>query len=163
MAENETLGARARRARDARGLSQVVVAQRARVDQTAVSKIERDKLNPEDATLGRLADVLGVSVAWLRSGDGNGPTTGEPSETRRVAVPHAVFDEALGAAFDAARGHKIADLDALRSAFAGESLPATATPDELASAARRMLDAAAELRRSGESVTVARVLLKVAS
>ena len=164
MADSDGVGARLKRAREARGLSQVVLASRAGVDQTTVSKTERGKLHPEEGTLGRLADALGVTVSWLSTGTGNGPAApSEDSQTRRIAAPPALFEEALETAFDKARGHRLADVDALRKLFAGETTPGTATIETLGAAAGRMLDAAVELRREGDTITLAKLMLKVAS
>lgn len=132
-------------------------------NQTAVSKAERGKLKTGPATLGRLADALGVSTAWLRSGEGPGPVAEDQSGTRRVAAPPSVFADALEAAFDKSRGHRLADVDALRVLFAGESIPATTTPETLERAALRLLDAAASLRAEGDAITLPKVLLKTAS
>lgn len=156
-------GARLRQAREARGLSQTTLADRAKVDQTAVSKTELGKIHLTDAKAGALADVLGVSVAWIRTGEGTGPTMAEQSHTRRVEAPLAVLNEALDAAFDKARGHRLLDVGAVREAFKNERLPAAASVDEIARAALRILDAAVALRTEGRPVTLGEILLKVAA
>lgn len=163
MTETEEVGVRLKRAREARGLSQVALAKLADVDQTAVSKAERGKLKAGAATLGRMADALGVSVAWLRTGVGAGPVAEDQSGTRRVAAPPSVFADALEAAFDKTRGHRLADVDALRALFASETIPATTTTETLERAAQRLLDAAASIRAEGDAITLPKVLLKTAS
>lgn len=163
MTEIAEVGVRLKHAREARGLSQVALAKRARVDQTTVSKAEREKLRLEESTAGRLADALGVSMQWLISGEGAGPTPVEESQARRIPAPVGVFDDALEVAFDKTRGHRLADVDAIRRIFAGETAPGTATTESLERAAARLLDAAAELRAAGEPITMPKVLMKIAS
>lgn len=163
MTETEEVGARLKHAREARGLSQVELAKRARIDQTSVSKAERGKLRLGVAVSGRLADTLGVTTQWLMRGEGQGPAPVDESQTRRVAAPHAMLNEALESAFDKSRGHRLSDVDAIRGLFAGEAPPATTTAETLERAALRLLDAAAELRASGDAITMQKVLVKVAS
>jgi len=163
MTGNEEVGARLKRAREARSLSQVALAKLAGVDQTTISKAERGKLDLGDATAGRIADALGVSMTWLLRGDGTGPAAEDQSHTRRVAAPPVAFEEALETAFDKARGHRLADVDAIRRLFSGESVPVSATSESLGRVAARLLDAAAELRGEGDQITLPKVLMKVAS
>lgn len=159
----ETEGARLKRAREERGLTQVQVAEAARVDQTAVGKAERGKITLTDPTLGRIADALGVSSAWVRTGAGTGPAPREHSGEQRVGAPHKDFEEALDFAFDKARRHRLADVDAVRAAFEREPLPPTITIEELHRIAGKLLDAAAALRTEGRRVTLAEIVLKVAA
>jgi transcriptional regulator with XRE-family HTH domain len=60
-------GARVRRLRLARGLSQEALAERAELHWTYVSGVERGVRNPGLNTIGRLAKALGVSPAKLLS------------------------------------------------------------------------------------------------
>ena len=69
--EMRETGERLKIARKARDMTQEHLADAAKVDQTAVSKAERGKFHLEDPTLGRLADALGVTLAWLRHGEGS--------------------------------------------------------------------------------------------
>lgn len=163
MTESSDVGARLKRAREARNLSQVALAKSAGVDQTTISKAERGKLDLGDTTAGRIADALGVSVGWLLTGSGTGPAAEDQSHTRRIAAPPAVFEEALETAFDKARGHRLSDVDVIRRLFSGESVPVSATTESLERIAARLLDAAAELRREGDQITMPKVLMKVAS
>jgi hypothetical protein len=131
-----------------------------------VSAIETGRWSVEEATLARVADALAVPFLWLRDGKGQGPQVGEPSQSgsgvRRVTAPSAALAEALETAFDKARGHRIADVDAVRDAFAGVPVPGTAGEAELATAALRLLDAAAALRAEGQAATLASITLRVA-
>jgi transcriptional regulator with XRE-family HTH domain len=61
-----TLGRRVKRVREARGLTQVALAKRARVTQGFVSKVEAGvQRDPGVAVLQRLAKALGVPVTAL--------------------------------------------------------------------------------------------------
>lgn len=60
------LGNMLRQLREAKGLTQVEVAKRAKMTQTYVAKLESgDKKNPSLAILKRLAKALGVPVTEL--------------------------------------------------------------------------------------------------
>lgn len=63
-----TLGERLLSARKDNGLSQPQLAEKARVDQSRLSKYERNETDPSTETLARLASVLGVSLDWLITG-----------------------------------------------------------------------------------------------
>lgn len=70
-----TLGGRIRAARRAKGLSADALAHAAQISAGHVFVIERNGVEPTDATLGRIAKALGRSVKWLRDGSaGNGGT-----------------------------------------------------------------------------------------
>lgn len=60
--ENETLGARLRRLREAKGLSQRDLALSAGVTQAQVSRIEADEREPVAGTLFALARALDASL-----------------------------------------------------------------------------------------------------
>lgn len=148
-------------------MTQVAVASTAKVDQSTISAMENDKWSVEEATLARIADALAVPFLWLRDGKGQGPQISSPpspsgSGVRRVSAPASAFAEAIETAFDKARGHRIADVDAVREAFAGVSVPGAAGEAELVTAALRLLDAAAALRVEGQPVTLASITLRVA-
>ena len=83
---------------------------------------------------------------------------------RRVDAPRRALDEALDAAFDKARGHRLSDVDVIRDAFRAESVPAACSPEMLVKVAGRLLDAVAQLRAEGyERITLAEIVLKVAA
>ncbi len=155
-------------------MTQTAVAQKARVDQSTISALEHGRWAVEEATLARIADALSVPLLWLRDGQGQGPRvsaetpsepptgTGAGSGVRRVNAPSIVLDEAIEAAFDKTRGHRLADIDAVREAFAAVPVTGTVASEELINAARRLLDAAATLRTEGQPVSLASITLKVA-
>lgn len=124
-------------------------------------------MNMESPTLARVGDALGVSIQWLKTGEGAGPgatvaPSPEDSGTRRVSAPWRAFEDALEAAFDKGRGHRIADVDAIRDAFGRGDVPATASQEELERAALRMLDAARDARVQDVPVTLSEILMRVA-
>lgn len=179
MSGRNGVGARMRAARTSRRMSQETLADLANVDQTAISKVERGSRNFDPSTLGRVADALGVSYRWLVDGEGQGPVDGEPAP-RQNAVRKAVsapqeaplplagptataFDEALEAAFDKTRGHRLADVDTVRRLFGAETPSASSTPEELERVALRLLDTVAAMRADGEEPTLARVTFRVAT
>lgn len=61
----ETFGARLRTVRNRAGISQEMLADRADLDRTYISLLERGKRNPSLVCLARLAAALEVSVAEL--------------------------------------------------------------------------------------------------
>jgi transcriptional regulator with XRE-family HTH domain len=73
---------RLRRAREASGLSQAQVAQKLGLHRPAVSEIEagRRRVTAEEAT--QLADLYGVSVEWVMTGEVGGSTDAD----ERLAV-----------------------------------------------------------------------------
>jgi transcriptional regulator with XRE-family HTH domain len=62
------LGLRARQLREALGLNQETLGEKAQLDQTYISGIERGVRNPTVKVLGRLAKALKVSLAELFTG-----------------------------------------------------------------------------------------------
>src|SRR3954454_3024067 len=60
------LGEAIKVAREAGGLSRAQLAERARISHVFVGKIEQGKRNPSPPTFGRIARVLGLTVAELR-------------------------------------------------------------------------------------------------
>ena len=70
----DELGAALRRNRQAKGLSQNTLAERARVSRNFVAQIERGESTPTVATLARLAAAT-VAVAMPVRPDDVGPTT----------------------------------------------------------------------------------------
>jgi phage repressor protein C with HTH and peptisase S24 domain len=65
-----SLGSRIKEARQKRGLKQVEVAARFRINAAAVSQWETGETRPDTSRLRDLADLLGVSVDWLTTDDG---------------------------------------------------------------------------------------------
>ncbi|KQS88265.1 MULTISPECIES: helix-turn-helix domain-containing protein [unclassified Rhizobium] len=72
-ADNDTLGGRIWRARDALGLTAQDLADRLGVRTDTVSAWERDRSEPRTNRLFMLAGVLGVTPAWLIAGIGEAP------------------------------------------------------------------------------------------
>lgn len=61
----ETVGARIRRYRTKRRLSQNGLAVRAQLHPATISRLERDEREPDIATLRRIADALNVAMSTL--------------------------------------------------------------------------------------------------
>lgn len=74
----DTLGGRISLAREATGLSEAEAAQRLGVLARSWTSWERDRDVPRANRLATMAGILGVSLSWLLSGDGDGPA--EPAE-----------------------------------------------------------------------------------
>jgi len=62
------LGANVRRQRDAKGLTQETLAEKAGLDPTYISGIERGLRNPGIVNVARLAKALGLTTAALWKG-----------------------------------------------------------------------------------------------
>ena len=85
-----TFGLRLRIARDAAGLTQAQVSERVKIASTAVARYEHDDDTPRDERARALAAAVGVSVSWLRFGEGYGPAvTADPREKRGSKSPAA--------------------------------------------------------------------------
>lgn len=72
-AETTTLGDRLTGAREAAGLGQPDLAKRLGVKVKTIRAWENDQSEPRANRLGMLAGILGVSMMWLLSGQGEGP------------------------------------------------------------------------------------------
>jgi transcriptional regulator with XRE-family HTH domain len=59
------VGVNIKRLRETRGLTQVVLARRAKLHRVSLAKIESQTLSPTLATLDRIAKALGVRTAEL--------------------------------------------------------------------------------------------------
>ncbi len=71
--DNDTMGGRLLRARDAAGMSINELARRLGVQVTTVQAWENDRSQPRANRLSMLAGVLHVSLSWLLHGVGSGP------------------------------------------------------------------------------------------
>ncbi len=69
----DTLGGRISLAREATGLSEAEAAQRLGVLARSWTSWERDRDVPRANRLANMAGILGVSLSWLLSGEGDGP------------------------------------------------------------------------------------------
>lgn len=56
------------KARDAKGLSDATVSKQAGISQTTLSDWKKGKYTPKAEKLGKIADVLGVSISFLTTG-----------------------------------------------------------------------------------------------
>jgi transcriptional regulator with XRE-family HTH domain len=81
---------RIRRAREARGLSQEQLAQTVGRSVRSIGRFESGESEPSVATLRLLAEALDVSLAWLLTGEGQGPTPAPMP----LAVPDVVATSA---------------------------------------------------------------------
>lgn len=62
------IGHRIRTLREQKKLNQIELAKLANTRQSTISDIEKGKINPSVATVGRLADALGISLSNLFEG-----------------------------------------------------------------------------------------------
>ncbi len=79
-AETTTFGDRVTGAREAAGLGQAELAKRLGVKVKTVRGWENDQNEPRANKLSMLAGILGVSMMWLLSGQGEGLDSPEQSE-----------------------------------------------------------------------------------
>ena len=85
--DNDTLGGRLSRARDAVGLSAAQLARRIGVPSSTIQAWESDRSQPRANRLSMLAGVLNVSLSWLLHGIGTSPDEdGTPEMAESVAV-----------------------------------------------------------------------------
>lgn len=82
--EAATFGDRLAGARDAAGLSQKGLADKLGVKQSVIANWEQDIKEPRANRLQMLSGLLGVSLTWLLTGEGEGPE--EPSEDAPVST-----------------------------------------------------------------------------
>jgi HTH-type transcriptional regulator, cell division transcriptional repressor len=78
--DNDTMGGRLLRARDATGITINELARRLGVQLSTVQAWENDRSQPRANRLNMLAGVLDVSLSWLLHGVGSGPTDENRSE-----------------------------------------------------------------------------------
>jgi transcriptional regulator with XRE-family HTH domain len=71
--DEDTMGGRLQRARDAAGLTVAQVAARLGVKTSTVQAWENDRSQPRANKLQMVAGLLNVSLAWLMDGLGTGP------------------------------------------------------------------------------------------
>jgi HTH-type transcriptional regulator, cell division transcriptional repressor len=75
--DNDTMGGRLLRARDAAGLTIQELATRIGVKPSTVQAWENDRSQPRANRLQMIAGMLGVSLSWLLHGVGTGPSEDE--------------------------------------------------------------------------------------
>jgi transcriptional regulator with XRE-family HTH domain len=108
-AETSTFGDRLAGAREAAGLSQADLAQRLGVRDKTVAAWENDATDPRANRLQMLAGMLGVSIRWLLTGEGEGLE--KPADQRLLspAVQDALSElerlRAMSAMLSANIGH----------------------------------------------------------
>lgn len=83
--ETATLGDRLAAAREQAGLTQPELAARLGVRATTLARWEDDQDEPRANRLQMLAGMLGVSLVWLLTGEGEGPEA--PREDDQTTVP----------------------------------------------------------------------------
>jgi HTH-type transcriptional regulator, cell division transcriptional repressor len=81
-----TLGDRLAAAREAAGLSQSALAMRLGVRQKTLRSWEEDQSEPRANRLQMLAAMLGVSLRWLLTGEGEGVSPPAPSDESGAAA-----------------------------------------------------------------------------
>lgn len=83
--DQATLGDRIVAAREARGLSSALLAQRLGVRARTLRDWENDRAEPRANRMQMLAAMLGVSLRWLMTGEGD-----EPALAAAPAIPAAL-------------------------------------------------------------------------
>lgn len=102
-----TLGDRITAAREGAGMTQAQVSRRLGVKLTTVKAWEDDRTEPRANRLQMLSGMLGVSLRWMLTGEGDGPSEGEDTapapdlraaliELRQIAAEQARLAERLG-------------------------------------------------------------------
>lgn len=81
--DNDTMGGRLSRARDAVGLSVAQLARRLGVKTSTIQAWESDRSQPRANRLAMLAGVLNVSLSWILHGVGTAPLDENRSEAAR--------------------------------------------------------------------------------
>lgn len=99
------LGEALETARRAQGLTQEELASAAGVTQAALSRYENDQREPDEDVLGRLADALGVTPAFLRSADRLKGAVAVDAHMRRQATARATVWRQLEAKLNMYRLH----------------------------------------------------------
>lgn len=151
---------RLRARREACGLDQQQLAERAGTTQPTVSRIERGE-SRGTKQLRAFARVLATSEDYLEGiVDDPGPLpTTEPGNTPPEPVADALtLEDALGRSFDPTR-HQLRDATAVEEAL--RDARGMRHPSDLLAAARVWLDCAAEMRAAGERVDPRSLLVRV--
>ena len=91
-AETTTFGDRVTGAREAAGMSQAELAKRIGVKVKTVRGWENDQSEPRANKLQMLAALLGVSMMWLMSGQGEGIESPEVIESGDKAMDQILID-----------------------------------------------------------------------
>ncbi len=150
---------RLRARREACGLDQQQLAERAGTTQPTVSRIERGE-SRGTKQLRAFARVLATSEDYLEGiVDDPGPIpAAEPGAQPEPTVDTLTLEDALGRSFDPAR-HQLRDATAVEEAL--RDTRGLRHPDEILAAARLWLDCAAEMRTAGERVDPRSLLVRV--
>lgn len=98
--DEDTMGGRLQRARDAAGLTVAQVAARLGVRPSTVLAWETDRSQPRANKLQMLAGLLNVGLAWLMDGLGKGPREASDELLESIAVRLARMRQLQGE-FDA--------------------------------------------------------------
>ena len=103
MSAATTVGQRIRQVREARGMSQVRLADRAGLSKSFLSDLENDKTGPSGRNLLLIADVLGTSTDYLLRGRAD--ETWRPDQAGPVEIPAELreYAEDEGLSFAAVR------------------------------------------------------------
>lgn len=113
--ENDTLGSRIVRAREAAGLSTAQLARRIGIKTATLTKWEANLSEPRSDRLRALAGHINVSLIWLLVGRGSAPADDGPftQEVRLLKQEISALGEAAGqiAARLERLGHRLAELD----------------------------------------------------
>lgn len=84
--DEATLGDRLTAAREAAGLGPEALADHLGVEVETLETWEMDQAEPRAALMGRLAGMLGVTLPWLLTGQGDGPRAAPALQMQEVVV-----------------------------------------------------------------------------
>ncbi|MDO9525997.1 MAG: helix-turn-helix domain-containing protein [Gemmobacter sp.] len=98
--ETATFGDRIAGAREAAGMTQAELARRLGVRHSTVQGWEDDRLEPRANRLQMMAGMLGVSIRWMLTGEGDGPDGPDAAITPDL---RAALGELRGLAAEQAR------------------------------------------------------------
>jgi len=117
--ETATFGDRLAAARDAAGLSQKELAQRVGVKSSTLRNWEEDLSEPRANRVSMLAGILGVSLSWLLTGEGDGVAVPDDEGPEHPDMQAVLTDIRSIRAQMAQNGERLAQLEKKLRAMGG--------------------------------------------
>ena len=118
--DQTTFGDRLAGAREATGMSQKALASRIGVRLSVVRKWEEDRSEPRANRLQMLSGILGVSLSWLITGQGDGPDMPDDLEALPADVLSALAEIRAVRAQMSGAAERLAQIEkALRAQLGG--------------------------------------------